>query len=71
MSKMKGVKLMSEINHLYQTKQITDETKKYCAACIKNYISTGNIQIIEDMIEDMSVIGSRKNICKALYEKLN
>lgn len=71
MSKMKGVKLMSEINHLYQTKQITDETKKYCAACIKSYISTGNIQIIEDMIEDMSVIGSRKNICKALYEKLN
>lgn len=71
MSKTKGVRLIAAINHLYQTKQITDETKKYCAACIRNYISTGNTLIVEDMIEDMPVNGNRKNICRTLYEILN
>ena len=71
MSKAKGVKLIATINYLYQTKQITDETKKYCAACIKNYISTGNTQIVEDMIDDMPTIGNRKTICKTLYRILN
>ena len=71
MSKAKGVKLIATINHLYQTKQITDETKKYCAACIKHYISTGNTQIIENMIDDMPMIGNRKTICKTLYQILN
>ena len=71
MSKAKGVKLIATINYLYQTQQITDETKKYCAACIKNYISTGNTQIVDDMIDDMPTIGNRKTICKTLYRILN